>query len=255
MASIFERCSRSKATSASRPSTRTRPRSPRVIRMPARPCDTSIRRIASGVLSPFRGTICTSSSTIGPNQPSCTRAGFTSARRSGRAVAARRVTRCGVPITRGRTSIAPSAATTTLAASQRRMGHTKLRDRGPAGTASDGAIANQSPGMPAVGRRRSGGRWPASSLAGAHDSTRPEPDPPRNGCRVCYTRENRGRSSVGRALASQAGCRGFESLRPLFGFCRNHVCSTGDSRFLRAGRFFARWTARPCRTLQSTPVP
>ena len=26
---------------------------------------------------------------------------------------------------------------------------------------------------------------------------------------------DRGRSSVGRALASQAGCRGFESLRPL----------------------------------------
>src|SRR4051794_27797568 len=44
---------------------------------------------------------------------------------------------------------------------------------------------------------------------------------------TCIPEVHRGRSSVGRALASQAGCRGFESLRPLFlvsvaGIASNH---------------------------------
>ena len=59
----------SKTISAFIPSTRKRPRSPSERSMPARPWLPWMRLIARGCFAPFRGTIRTSSNTIGPVQP------------------------------------------------------------------------------------------------------------------------------------------------------------------------------------------
>ena len=167
------------------------------------------------------------STTIGPSQPICTLSTDTS-------VSAPLSDDWMNPaIVPGEESIqgTPIPAATTKAPSSPPASRTPERRRRGAGVAADASASGA--GMSEAGNSAIAN----STRRGSPAHTQPRPGLLAGIPALCQTQIGRknlavcGRSSVGRALASQAGCRGFESLRPLFCFRRKPVRRKRDSRY------------------------